>query len=114
MARLHNLSLYQLVKVVFFFDLSHTNVSHTHTSPCQDVPLTLVNEDLTLGEDLRQLLLELPVLLVIRQRLNRSGAQRRGSGGGEVTEGFDKRTGREENGSRNEGQKAINKIGGRG
>lgn len=50
--------------------------------PCRNVPLNLVNEDLTLGEDLRQLLLELPVLLVIRQRLNRSGAQR----GGEVTE----------------------------
>jgi len=37
-----------------------------------NAPLTLVNEDLTLGEDLRQLLLELPVLLVIGQRLNRS------------------------------------------
>lgn len=60
---------------------------HTqYTSPCLAVPLTLVNEDLTLGEDLRQLLLELPVLLVIRQRLNRSEAQGRGSGGREVTE----------------------------
>ena len=62
----------------------HTN---THTSPCQVVPLNLVNEDLTLSEDLRQLLLELPVLLVIGQRLNRSGAQRRDSRRGEETEG---------------------------
>lgn len=53
--------------------------------PCRHVPLNLVNEDLTLGEDLRQLLLELPVLLVIGQRLNRSGAQ----SGGEATEGVE-------------------------
>lgn len=57
-------------------------------SSCQNVPLTLVNEDLTLGKDLRQLLLELPVLLVVRQRLNRSGAQGGNSRGGEVTEGL--------------------------
>jgi len=37
-----------------------------------DTPLNLVDEDLALGQDLRQLLLELPVLLVIRQRVNRS------------------------------------------
>jgi len=66
--------------------------THTHTqlqkqtlslSRCLHarlVPLALVYEDLALGEDLRQLLLELPVLLVIRQRVNRSGAQRRGEG----------------------------------
>lgn len=73
-----------------------------------EVPLTLINEDLTLGEDLRQLLLELPVLLGIGQRLHRSGAERtrRGQRG-------DKKMGGEGNGSRNKGQRAINEIGGR-
>lgn len=59
--------------------------THTHiypmpqpVVPCQTIPLALVNEDLALGKDLRQLLLELPVLLVIRQRVNRSGPQWRG------------------------------------
>lgn len=47
----------------------------TQTSPFPSVPGTLVNEDLTLGEDLRQLPLELPVLLIIGQRLNRSGGE---------------------------------------
>ena len=36
--------------------------------------MNLVDEDLALGQDLRQLLLELSVLLVIRQRVNRSGS----------------------------------------
>lgn len=50
---------------------------HTHTQVIMpEVPLTLINEDLTLGQDLRQLLLELPVLLGIGQRLHRSGADR--------------------------------------
>lgn len=67
-------------------------ISHV-VPPCRKVPLNLVNEDLTLGEDLWQLLLELSVLLVIRQRLNWSGAQ----SGGEVMEGLE--TSRKEDGS---------------
>lgn len=72
------------------------------------VPLTLINEDLTLGKDLRQLLLELPVFLGIGQRLHRSGAERtrRGQRG-------DRKMGSEGNGSRNAGQRAINEIEGR-
>lgn len=41
---------------------------HTQT------PLTLVNVDLTLGQNLRELPLQLTVLLIIRKRLDRSGA----------------------------------------
>lgn len=52
------------------------NFTHTHKLTMPEVPLTLINEDLTLGKDLRQLLLELPVLLGIGQRLHRSGAER--------------------------------------
>lgn len=82
--------------------------AHPHRLTMPEVPLTLINEDLTLGKDLRQLLLELPVLLGIGQRLHRSGAEGtcRGQQG-------DRKMGGEEDGSKKAGQRAINEIGGR-